>query len=368
MGSEEIRKQIAELEAGLSKTKYNKATEFHFAIVHAQIAKLRQKMEMRQKKESAKGIGFTIKKAGDATVVFVGFPSVGKSTILNSITAAHSKIAAYDFTTLDVIPGTLVYKGARIQVLDVPGILYGAAYGLGRGREVLSAVRNCDMVLIVVDALKPEHYTTILKELYDVGIRINQAPPKIKIVKKPKGGFDVDTLVKLTKINENTLIGVLKTMGIANADVLVKEDIDIERLIDAVEGNRVYIPAVTVINKIDLVDEETLAKIDKEIKPDLMMSAEQKINTERLKELIFEKLSIARIFLKQQGKLADMTDPLIIKQPTTIKDVCVKIHRDFVRRFRFARVWGKSSRFPGQSFRNLDKVLADGDVVELHLR
>jgi hypothetical protein len=368
MGSEEIKKQIAELEAGLSKTKYNKATEFHFAIVHAQIAKLRQKMELRQKKESAKGIGFTIKKAGDATVVLVGFPSVGKSTLLNAITSAHSKVAAYDFTTLDVIPGTLVYNGARIQILDVPGILYGAAYGSGRGKEVLSAVRNCDMALIIVEALKPEHYATILKELYNVGIRINETPPKIKIVRKPKGGFDIDTLVKLTKLSENTIMAVLKEMGIANADVLIKEDISLERLIDAIEGNRVYLPSITIVNKMDLVDEETLAKIDKEINPDLMMAAEQRTNAERLKEIIFERLKLARIFLKQRGKPADMKEPLIIKQPTTIKDVCVKIHRDFVRRLRFARVWGKSSKFPGQSFRDLDKELSDGDIVELHLR
>ena len=51
-----------------------------------------------------------------------------------------------------------------------------------------------------------------------------------------------------------------------------------------------------------------------------------------------------------------------MKKPVTIRSVCEHIHRDFVKKFKYARVWGKSAKFPGQDFRKLGKVLEDGDI------
>ena len=66
----------------------------------------------------------------------IGFPSVGKSTLLTKLTGTESEAASYEFTTLTCIPGTIRYRGAKIQLLDLPGIIEGAAYGKGRGRQV----------------------------------------------------------------------------------------------------------------------------------------------------------------------------------------------------------------------------------------
>lgn len=65
-----------------------------------------------------------------------GFPSVGKSSLLTILTGTESEAAAYEFTTLTCIPGVIHYNDAKIQLLDLPGIIEGAAQGKGRGRQV----------------------------------------------------------------------------------------------------------------------------------------------------------------------------------------------------------------------------------------
>lgn len=79
---------------------------------------------------------------------------MGKSTLQGSLTGTESEAAAYEFTTLTCIPGTMHYKGSKVQVLDLPGIIEGAAHGKGRGREVIACARNADAILIVLDAGK----------------------------------------------------------------------------------------------------------------------------------------------------------------------------------------------------------------------
>jgi small GTP-binding protein len=95
-------------------------------------------------------------KSGDARVALVGFPSVGKSTILSKLTKTESVAASYEFTTLTCIPGKIEYKGAQIQLLDLPGIIEGAAQGKGRGRQVIAVARTADIVLMMLDATKSE--------------------------------------------------------------------------------------------------------------------------------------------------------------------------------------------------------------------
>ena len=90
-------------------------------------------------------------------------------------------MAAYEFTTLDVVPGVMDYKGARIQVLDLPGIIQGASSGRGLGKRVLAVARNADLVLFIIDVFNPEARTLLEKELRSTGIRVDAEPPNVVI-------------------------------------------------------------------------------------------------------------------------------------------------------------------------------------------
>ena len=359
--------EIKLLEDQLLKTQYNKATEHHFGVVRARIAQLRNTKEKRQSigKSTA---GWSVRKSGDATVVLLGFPSVGKSTLLNALTGAKSKTAAYAFTTLTAIPGVMFYNNAKIQIIDVPGIVAGAASGKGRGREVLGMVRSSDLILILIDSEHPEHYDAVLKEAYDAGIRLNKKEPIIKIAKREKGGLDIQTTVKLTHVSVETIAAICREYRINSAGIVIRSDITIDDFIDVLEGSRKYIPSLTIGVKSDLLTPEARKSFIKLIKPDLMVSAQTNENISELKDKIFEGLQFIRLYLKEVNKKADMDVPLILRRGATILDVCKNIHRDMAKKFKFARIWGKSAKFPGQQIQKPEKVLADGDVIEIHAR
>ena len=116
-----------------------------------------------------------MKAAGDARVGLIGFPSVGKSTLLSKLTGTFSEAADYEFTTLTCIPGVYNYKGTKVQLLDLPGIIEGAKDGKGRCRQVIGVARTCTCILIVLDVSKPlTHKKKIEYELEGFGIRLNR--------------------------------------------------------------------------------------------------------------------------------------------------------------------------------------------------
>ena len=103
----------------------------------------------------------------------VGFPSAGKSSILREITRARPKVAAYHFTTLRPIMGTVVLpeKFASFRVADIPGIVEGASEGVGLGFEFMRHIERSKALVLVVDMGGEEgrdpvaDYETLLSEL-----------------------------------------------------------------------------------------------------------------------------------------------------------------------------------------------------------
>ena len=359
-----IEEQIKELEDQIANTKYNKATESHIGKLKAKIARLTAEDE---KRKSSKGPtkGFYVKKAGDATVALVGFPSVGKSTLLNQLTGAKSEVGAYHFTTLDIVPGVLEYNHAKIQILDMPGLIKDASRGKGRGREVIAAARASDVILFVVDIFNPK-MDVLMKELYNAAIRLNQSKPDVVISGSSQGGVLVKPTVKLTKIDVDTIKDMAIAYGHINATIVVREDINVEQMLDVLAGNRVYVKCVMAINKVDLArpgELEAVLKMYPEYTA-VPVSAATGYGIEGLKQTLYDTIEMIRIYLKPQGQEADLVEPLIVKKGNTVGDVCEVIHRDFRNNFRYAMVWGKSAKFPGQTV-GLDHNVEDEDILTI---
>ncbi|WP_458189278.1 OBG GTPase family GTP-binding protein [Haladaptatus sp. NG-WS-4] len=368
MGLEE---EIEALREEITNTPYNKSTEAHIGRLKAKLAEKKEKLENQS--SAGGGHGYAVEKTGDATVAFVGFPSVGKSTLLNALTAAESEVGSYEFTTLDVNPGMLQYNGANIQLLDVPGLIEGAAHGRGGGREVLSVVRAADLAVFVLSVFEINQYERLSKELYENKIRLDTEPPSVSISKKGKGGIKVTSSAD-QDMSENVIKEVLREHGYVNADVTLREKLDVDRLIDGIMDNRVYIPSMVTVNKVDLIEPDYAETVREELRdhgidPDdaVFISAEKEKGLDALKEKIWSELGLMRIYMDKPGRGVDYDEPLVLREGSTIGDACRNLGGDFEDRFRFARVSGPSAKHDEQQV-GTDHVLADEDVLRMILR
>lgn len=375
--SEKIEERIKELEERLSKTKVNKATQKSINYIKAQLAKLREDFIRIVSSKKGGGRGFGIKKSGDAQVAFIGFPSVGKSSLLNLLTEGdtNSKVAAYDFTTLTAIPGMMSIEGANLLLIDLPGIILGASTGKGRGKEVLGSVRTAELILILISfredgTINFSDLDTIRKELGNVGIRLNTRPPRVVIKERTSGGihlsYEGDQIM-----DQDEVKALLNEFKVRNAGVYFAEpNITSDQLIDFVVGNRVYTKEFVVINKSDLMKTPIPAKkISEAIGHDhwVMISAKNEENINILRHDIFLELDLIRVYLKPPKEQADMDDPIILHHGDTIETLCRKIHNRFVKDYRYSLVWGKSAKHPGQKFKKLNHVIEDGDIISIYL-
>jgi len=350
-----IDEQIEAIQEVLRKTPHHKATNRFIGAMRAKIACLKDRQIESSGKTSGGGVSFSVKKQGDATVVLIGPPSSGKSTLINRLTNAESKVAPYAFTTVTVIPGMLKYKEAYIQILDIPGLIEGAKEGKGRGREVLSVARGADLLIIMTDIERLDRMDKMVSELEGAGIRINQTRPNIIIDKKAEGGLEVQSNLK-QDIDKETVKEIAREYGIKNGNITLKERVTEDRLFDAFSSNRVYVPSIFVINKIDT------AKNPHIYQNYIGISAEKGLGVQHLINVIWTTLKFVTVYLVKPNIEPDFSNPIVMKHGDALKDVAKKISADFAESKKLVKIWGAGAKFPGQEVSFETKVIDEMQI------
>jgi len=246
------------------------------------------------------------------------------------------------------IPGTIHYRGARIQLLDLPGIIEGAKDGKGRGRQVIGTARTCNMILIVLDASKPmTHKRIIERELEGFGIRLNKSRPNIYLTRKAKGGVSYRSMFPQPRLDEGTVRAICNEYRLHNADITIRQpNCTVDEFIDVIEGNRIYVPALYVLNKIDSISIEELDLLDR-VPNYCMVSAKDGWGLDDLLAQIWERVGMLRIYTKPRGQAIDYTAPVILQssaEKRSVEAFCNRIHKGLIKQLKYAWASNRAKR------------------------
>jgi ribosome-interacting GTPase 1 len=155
---------------------------------------------------------------------------------------------------------------------------------------------------------------------------------------------------------------------IRSALVRIKGKVTIDIVEDSIFGNSVFRPTLVIANKADIpIKQGTLEQLKQVTKPleTLLISAQNdKDLNQLLGKKLFKLLQIARIYTKEPGK-EPSTNPIVTKNGVKVGALAKMIHNDFYERFKYARIWGPSAKFPNEKV-GIDKELLDGTIIQLY--
>ncbi len=304
--------KLACLEEMLSIVPKHKGTDKLRADLRKRVSKLKSTARAEKslgRHESA----YHISKEGAGQVVIVGATNVGKSSLLAAVTNAAPEVADFPHTTWKPTPGMLPIENIQIQLIDTPPLSTEYVEP-----EMMDMIRRCDLVLLMVDL-----QTDPLQQLEDsVALLESHRIVPLRLKERYRAQRGITTVPFLILANKND-------------DPQTDENLEIFR--------------------------ELLA----DNWPLVSASVKTGRNLEQLKATLVERLNIIRVYTKSPGKKPDLTAPFVLKKGSTMADFAGKVHQDFTRKLKSAKVWGPAV-FDGQMVQR-DYVLHDGDIVELQI-
>ncbi len=299
--------KIAALEEMLAVIPKHKGTDRLQGEIKKRLSKLRSAEEQKT------GTGpqnnpFLVESQGAGQIVLLGFPNVGKSSLMRALTNCKATVAEYPFTTSIPQPGMMPYLDILIQLVDTPPVTEDGIPG-----AMMATLQNADAYMVVADAASDQ----VLEQLTEAR----------------------------TMLQERRL---------------VRDEIP-----DGVQALP-WTKVLWLLNKVDEPAAQENMELLAELwdgPPLLTVSAAHGTGLEDFKKTCFDLLEVIRVYTKAPGKDPDLTAPFVLPHGSTVLDLAESIHKEVAETLRGARVWG-SAKFDGQNVAQ-EFVLADGDIVEL---
>lgn len=302
------------LEVMLKEMPKHKSSEKLQSEIKQRISRTKKELEA-ERKAPRRGHGVSIPRQGAGTVILLGGPNAGKSSLVRRLTRATPEVAPYPFTTRSASPAMMPWEDVYVQLIDTPPITatYLEPYMLGM-------IRSADLAVLLVD-LGTDEGIEQCQELLD---RLNAT---------------------------KTRLAARSSLG--------EEDLGLSFTGTLLAPNKIDAPGAA--DRLQLLHE--LCPLDL---PEYVISTETGAGIEELKSAIYRALDVVRVYTKQPThKQPDYDRPFTLRRGSTVLDVAEEIHRDFAEKLKFARIWGTGVH-DGTVVKG-DHELHDRDVVELHL-
>jgi len=365
-----LTEKIRALEEYIAAIPKHKGTEKLLMQLKRKLAKLKTELETSSKRGSVGGVSFHVRKEGAGQVVLVGLTCAGKSELLNVLTGKNVEVGNYPFTTKRPEPGVTYYEDVPIQIVEVPALFDGASCGSRLGSQILSVIRNADVVALVIDLTADVNHQmkTLTKELKNGKIYLNMKPPPVEVEKTPGGGINVIGSNYLKDCGVEDVTSLLRNHGIYNAIVKIFGPVTLEDFVTVLEGGITYKPALIIATKGDLPGTssnfEELVKEFGSMFKIVPVSSKKRKGIETLKKVLFEMFDVVRVYTRDPAQGVS-EKPIVLKKPATVADVAKRIHRRFIKDFKFARVWRRSEKVEVLKV-GLDFELQDMDIIQIY--
>ncbi|NVM54192.1 MAG: 50S ribosome-binding GTPase, partial [Candidatus Helarchaeota archaeon] len=315
---------------------------------------------------------FSIKKEGAGQIAIVGVTNSGKSSLIKILTNVDTEIAGYPFTTQLPVVGMMPYEDLLIQLIELPAIFEHMNVKGGNGRQILSAIRNADAIILIVDiSIDPlPQMNLILSELESANIRLNMRKLPVIITKTGSGGIVVIFQGKRIDSKRKDIVDLLLDRKIHNAIVKISDNCSSYDIIDALNYNIANINAIIVANKGDLDGSKenfrTLAKHYSKQFQILPISVSKNLGILNLKQEIFKHLDVLRVYSKEPGKGVS-PKPIVLPKGAIVQDVAKHLHNRFLKNFKYAKI----TRQPTKSQVTKKQVginyeLQDRDIIQFY--
>ncbi|MBW1997829.1 MAG: TGS domain-containing protein [Deltaproteobacteria bacterium] len=306
------QEKVEALEEMLMIMPKHKGTDKLRADLRRRISKV--KTQAQQKKGPAKRDAvYSVEREGATQVILVGPPNTGKSSLVAALTNASPEIADFPHSTWKPVPGMVQYENIQFQMVDTPPL----------SKEhnepwLADLIRRGDLLAIMLDL-----HADPIGQLEDTlkileGLRIF-----------PEGRSIPDGLKKPPFIKK----------------------------------------FLVLVNKMDREEDredfEVFLELAETDLPCLGISSRTKFNLDVLLKKIYEAAGIIRVYTKAPGKDPDLGSPFVLPRDSTLEVLAGKVHKDFIEKLKYAKIWGKKV-YDGQMVQR-DYVLQDGDVVEMHI-